>query len=130
MSLLLDTCAIIWAAHDPERLSEKTLRRMVDPEETIFVSAISVGELACLSISKRLELNQHWKVWFRNAIELNGWSVVPIDLEVIEEAYSLPEEFHTDPADRILVATARLQRLEIVTGDRKILNYPHVRSLA
>ncbi|MGB0184499.1 MAG: PIN domain-containing protein, partial [Opitutales bacterium] len=70
----------------------------------------------------------HWRSWFRHAIKINGWKVFPVDLDVIEEAYSLPETFQSDPADRLLVATARLNRLTLVTGDQHILNYPHVRS--
>jgi len=52
-----------------------------------------------------------------------------VDLENIEEAYSLPGEFHSDPADRVLVATARLSKLTLVTGDQKILDYPHVQAM-
>ena len=51
------------------------------------------------------------------------------DLRIVEEAYSLPEPFHADPVDRVLVATARLHNLQLVTGDRKILDYPHVQTL-
>ncbi|MBN1961464.1 MAG: PIN domain-containing protein [Deltaproteobacteria bacterium] len=65
-------------------------------------------------------------MWFRFFIELNGWEVLPIDLEIIEEAYSLPGQFHADPADRIIVATARQKKLIVVTGDKKIIEYPHV----
>jgi len=61
---------------------------------------------------------------------VNGWTCIPIDLPVMQEAYSLPEPFHSDPADRIIVATARVHRCRVVTGDPKILNYPHVQSLA
>ncbi|MEW6221138.1 MAG: PIN domain-containing protein [Thermodesulfobacteriota bacterium] len=56
----------------------------------------------------------------------NEWQVKDISLEVIEEAYSLPDSFHADPADRILVATARLMRCPLLTADRKLLDYPHV----
>ena len=52
-----------------------------------------------------------------------------MDLEIIEEAYSLPEPFHADPMDRILVATARVHGLTLLTADKAILSYPHVRTL-
>jgi len=71
-------------------------------------------------------LDQHWKVWFRHHLDVNGWECLPLDLAVMEEAYSLPPSFHADPADRSIVATARIHGLSIVTGDRKILAYPHV----
>jgi PIN domain nuclease of toxin-antitoxin system len=50
-------------------------------------------------------------------------------LDVMQEAYSLPDEFHQDPADRIIVATARIHDLTIITGDLKIVNYPHVKTI-
>ncbi|MDE0838446.1 MAG: PIN domain-containing protein, partial [Kiritimatiellae bacterium] len=63
-----------------------------------------------------------------NAVRDNAWGVLDIDLETVEEAFSLPGEFHRDPADRFIVAAARLNRLVVLTADRKILDYPHVQS--
>ena len=61
-------------------------------------------------------------------IELNNWQVENISLEIMEEAYSLPDTFHADPADRIIIATARLNDYTVLTADKKILAYPHVKS--
>ncbi|MEX2382091.1 MAG: PIN domain-containing protein, partial [Opitutales bacterium] len=58
----------------------------------------------------------------------NGWQILPISLDITEEAYSLPGEFHADPADRILTATARLEKLLLLTTDRRLHGYPHVRA--
>ena len=57
---------------------------------------------------------------------------LPIDLtnEIGWEAYNLPGRFHNDPADRLLVATARVRNLTLVTGDDLILRYPHVKTLS
>lgn len=52
-----------------------------------------------------------------------------IDLETVQEAFSLPGDFHRDPADRLIAATARLNHMHVLTADNKILDYPHVRSL-
>lgn len=129
MAFLLDTCAVLWLAGEPERLSETVRQSLTVPSQQVSVSAITVGELACLVDKERLSLPCHWRRWFRQAIHSNGWSVFPVDLDTIEEAYSLPDVFHTDPADRILVATARIHRFTLVTGDKKILDYPHVQSV-
>ena len=67
--------------------------------------------------------------WYRQFVELNAWRSVDIDLAIIEEAYSLPDPFHRDPADRILVATARVVPCPLLTADRKILDYPHVETI-
>ena len=129
MNVLLDTCAVVWAAGVSSELSGRATEVFEDPETNVFVSAISCAELACLCERKRITLDRHWKVWFNAAVELNQWEVVPIGLDEIQEAYSLPEPFHRDLADRILTATARLNGMSIVTADQKLLSYPHVNSL-
>lgn len=129
MRLLLDTCAILWSVAEPEKLSEHTRTLLTLSGSEIAVSPISCAEIACGAERKRFVLDRHWKNWFRHFVEINGWYCVPIDLEIMEEAYSLPEVFQQDPADRIIVATARVHDMTVITGDRKILDYPHVKSL-
>ena len=73
-------------------------------------------------------IDRHWKKWFRYYVGLNGWQVEDIDLDIMEEAYSLPDAFHADPADRVITATARLKNYTILTADKRILAYPHVNS--
>jgi len=59
----------------------------------------------------------------------SGCAVVDVTVAILPEAYSLPELFHRDPVDRLLVGTARVHDLVIVTRDERILNYPHVKTL-
>lgn len=101
-------------------------RRAGGSQAEIYLLPISVAEVACAVERGRLELNEHWKTWLRKHVEANGWQYLPIDAATVEEAYSLPPPFHADPADRLFVATARNRRLRVVTGDAKILAYPHV----
>lgn len=129
MNLILDTCAIIWAVSDEARLPLKASAALTDSESQVFVSPISAAEIACACESGRLTLDRHWKKWFRHFTGQCGWEIIPLDLDVIEEAYSLPGVFHRDPADRMIVATARLRGLSVVTADEKILAYPHVNTL-
>jgi len=103
---------------------------VVDPQHLVFTSVVTLGELACLSERKRIALPTHWKTWFRGAVDRNGWNLLPLTADIMEEAYSLPGELHRDPVDRVLIATARLDEMTIVTTDRLILEYPHVRSQA
>lgn len=128
MRYLLDTCAVLWLAGDGVGLVDATIKELQQAHNDVLVSAITSAELACLVRKEKIELPAHWRRWFRDAIEKNGWSVLPVDLETVEEAYSLPEAFHSDLADRVLVATARLNKLTLVTGDEKILDYPHVQA--
>jgi PIN domain nuclease of toxin-antitoxin system len=126
MNILLDTCAIIWAVSNPDALSKQARELLVAEDTRVFVSPISAAEIACAVERGRIELNQHWRKWFRSYVDLNGWRLVDITLDIVEEAYSLPDEFHADPADRILTATARTKRMTLLTADQKILGYPHV----
>ena len=126
MKCLLDTCAILWAVAAPEHLSEEAKTVLNDPKTQVFVSPISVAELACGVERNKIALTEHWKPWSRKYISLNNWNVEPISLEIMEEAYSLAPPFHRDPADRIIVSTARMIRGSVITADRKILDYPHV----
>jgi len=130
MNLLLDTCAILWAVADPDKLTTHVQTLLTLEDSEVSVSPISCAEIACGVDRGRIVLDRHWKKWVHYFIEYNGWQEIPIDLAVIEEAYSLPDAFHPDPADRIIVATARVHALIVVTGDRKILDYPHVDSIA
>ena len=129
MRVLLDTCGIIWAVSDPDRLSAAA-RAILQQEDTeVWVSPISCAELACLQERGRIELDAHWKTWFDRYIDLNGWGVVDISLPIIQDAFALPSPFHADPADRIITATARTGDMILITGDRKLISYPFVKTI-
>jgi PIN domain nuclease of toxin-antitoxin system len=128
MKLLLDTCCIVWAVSEPSTLSRDAKALLTADESEIYVSVISVAELACAVERRRITTDRHWKQWFRHYIEFNDWQVENISFDIIEEAYSLPDTFHADPADRIITATARLNDYTVLTADKKILAYPHVKS--
>ena len=128
MKFLLDTCCIIWAISEPSALSNNAKTFLTEDESEIYVSVISAAELACAAERGRITIDRHWKKWFRYYIGLNKWQVEDINLEIMEEAYSLPDSFHDDPADRVITATARLKGYTILTADKKILAYPHANS--
>ena len=129
VKLLLDTCAILHLAAEPHRLTPAAREALQDPAAEVNVSVVSIAELACLSNLQRIVLEPHWKTWFRRAVDQNGWNLIEIDARVAEEAWSLPETFHRDPSDRLLVATARIHQLILVTSDQRILDYAHVESM-
>jgi PIN domain nuclease of toxin-antitoxin system len=129
MNVLLDTCALIWVVAEPDRLMPGELDALKRPDTVVHFSPISSAEVACMAERKWIEIDRHWKSWFNYFVELNRWQCMDITLDIIQEAYSLPGDIHRDPADRIIVATARLHQLTIITGDRRIIGYPHVRTL-
>jgi PIN domain nuclease of toxin-antitoxin system len=129
MRFLLDTCAVIFFAEATGDLSREATDSLQAPDSEVFVSAVSIGELACAVERGRLKVKQHWRVWWKEALRRNGWPCLPVTAEIVEEAYSLSEPIHRDPADRLLIATARIERLTLVTTDAKLLGSPHLRTL-
>ena len=129
MTVVLDTCAIVWAVSDPVRLPDIVSGILTADDTRVCVSAISCAEIACATQRGRIDIDRHWRLWFRHYVELNGWTVLPIDLDTVEEAYALPDPFHRDPADRLIVAAARGLSAPVVTADARILEYPHVKTL-
>ena len=126
--LLLDTCALIWIVAESKRFSlqqKVALKKATD----VYISAISGAELACLTDRGRLELDTHWKTWFGHHTEQNGFEILDINYPTISEAFSLPGEFHKEPCDRIITATARILDLSLITDDRKLLTYPFVNTI-
>jgi PIN domain nuclease of toxin-antitoxin system len=80
-------------------------------------------EVACLSLASKITLNTSLDFWIENSLKIVGALCVSITKEIAIESYSLPGVFHKDPADRIIVATARLENAILITEDDKILNY-------
>ena len=129
MKVLLDTCAMIWSVSDPDKLSPNARSVLQESDTEVFVSPISCAELACLQDRGRIELDVHWKTWFDRTLKLNEWRMIDISLPIIQDAFSLPSPFHADPADRIIAATARTEGLVLITGDRKLIQFPFVETL-
>ena len=126
MKILIDTHVLIWALEKPEELG-KTARSLIeDGENGIFISPVSTLEIAQLIRSGRIELNQTLSSWIRKALKNLMAETVPFTHETAEAAYQMQEPFHKDPADRILVATAALENLHLMTADKRILNYKHI----
>ena len=126
MGFLLDTHVWIWSQASPGNLGLEATKVLTDPREALFVSTISTLELARLSAGKRIELHPDLESWVGQSLELLLASALELTHGIAGEAYRLPGEFHRDPADRILVATARLHHLTFLTADERILAYPHV----
>jgi len=125
--IVLDTATWIWRASDPKRLSAKA-RRAIDEAEHALVSAISVWEVAMLVAKRRIHLDRPVEQWIDLALALPGIQLAPLEPSVAIRSTQLPGEFHPDPADRIIVATALENGCPILTPDERIRSYPHVQS--
>jgi PIN domain nuclease of toxin-antitoxin system len=95
----------------------------------VLVSAISAWEIGMLVRSGRLSLRMDVITWLDTVAEVGSFRFVPIDARIAARSVDLPGEFHKDPADRLIVATAREYSVPLVTADLKIRNYPHVETV-
>jgi PIN domain nuclease of toxin-antitoxin system len=129
VKLLLDTHVWIWSQESPEKLGKEARRLLVDGKSTNHVATVSVLELARLVAAGDIFLNRPLPAWVETAVEELHAEELAMSREIAAEAYALPGEFHRDPADRILVATARREGLTLLTADARILSYPHVKTL-
>jgi len=128
--IVLDTHTWIWWVHDENRLTD--LQKEVikaNEADRIGVSAISCWEIAKLVEYGRLELPCPLKEWFDKGLNYPGIILLNLTPEISIESTQLPGTFHKDPADQIIVATARINNCPLVTSDGKILKYPHVKSV-
>ncbi len=125
--IVLDTHTWVWWVHEDERLTQAQ-RELISANEAdlIGVSAISCWEIAKLVEYGRLDLSSPLEEWFNQALNYPGVQLLALTPEIAIESTRLPDEFHREPADQIIVATARVYECPLVTSDDKILNYPHV----
>ena len=122
--LLLDTHAwvdvVVGAPLPTETL--RRVRRAV-AEARLRLAAISLWEVAMLSSKGKLQLASPLAAWLETSLTRSGVVLVPLDAAIAAESVELPGTFHGDPADRLIVATARCLRATLLTRDRKILAY-------
>ncbi len=129
MRYLLDTHVVVWAMNTPEKLGPATRRLLDNKNNEFLVSVVSTLELACLLHGKKMTFNLPLEPWMDQACQFLNAGRLDLDHAAAREAYALPGDFHRDPGDRLLVATARLNDTHLVTADDLILGYPHVRTV-
>ncbi len=130
MTYLLDTHVLIWMAESSGDLSgniSDVLRR--SSSEDLAISAITPWEIAKKVSLGKLCLSLPLADWLTAAANPKGIRIVPLSIDISIEANTLPGEFHKDPADQIIVASARKHNLQLITADNRILAYPHVKTL-
>ena len=132
MSFLFDTHVLLWWFDSSPRLpaSNERLIRDPKPEEPFWVSDISLWEIAMLVQLGRIRLRLPLRDWLEAATAPPLVRRIGISPAVAAEVATLPETFHRDPADRILVATARVLGATFLTRDRRIIDAKIVPVLA
>lgn len=95
----------------------------------LALSAISVWKIALKFHKGKLDLALPLDTWLQLALRPGVIEVIPVDAAIARRSTELPGDFHNDPADRFIVATALAHGLTVVTSDERILAYPHIHSL-
>lgn len=129
--IVLDTHALVWWVAGDSQLS-RPAREAIEAEAKdgeILVSAISAWEVAMLAKAGRLALTMDAGAWLDIVAEVPAIRFVPVDVRISVHSVDLPGEFHKDPADRIIVATARQHSVPLISADLKIRDYPHVQTI-
>ncbi len=129
--IVLDTDTLVWWVNVNNLLSKKaktTIDRELE-EGQVAVSAISAWEIAMLVEQEKLVLSMDVETWLATVAEIEVVHFIPVDTEIAIKSVKLPGKFHKDPADRMIVATARKLAAPLVTRDDKIRAYPHVKTI-
>ena len=128
MKLLLDTHVLVWAESLDQRLGPITRAMLLDTSHTLLVSPITTLEISRLIALSRLTLRKPLRDWLESAKQHLGFEDAPFTHRAAIDSYELPDPFHKDPADRMLVATARELDCPLITADDLILSFPHVKT--
>lgn len=129
--IVLDTHTLIWWVTADATLSKKA-KAVIEREQDggeIIISAISAWEITMLVAHERLVLSMEVNNWLSTVAEIEAVRFLPVDVEIATTSVGLPGEFHKDPADRMIVATARKLAVSLVTKDDKIRSYQHVKTI-
>ena len=127
MIYLLDTCTLIWLVNDSQELSLEARRACKDAKR-LHVSAVSAWEMALKHARGKLALQGPIATWWKLVVDGHGLIDLPVTAEIALGSTSLPP-IHTDPADRLLIATAQRHQLVLITPDRTITKYPDLKTV-
>jgi PIN domain nuclease of toxin-antitoxin system len=128
--LLLDTCAVLWLAEGVELADEA---RQAIGQHKLNVSPITVWEIANLVRKKRLALAMPVTRWFQQTVAMIEAAIPDLTVDILAGSCELPGSPPADPADRIIIATAREAGMVLMTRDKSILAYSregHVKAMA
>jgi len=123
MTVLLDTCTLLWWTMDPEQLSAKAAAACRKIEHSVgYVSAVSIWELGIKIKNQKLSIGMSIERYAELLTKISGLIILPVDLPEWIRSISL-DWAHKDPADRLIVATAELHDLHLVSNDKIMVSF-------
>jgi PIN domain nuclease of toxin-antitoxin system len=123
MNLLLDTHIWLWNHLEPWRVASDVNQALADPGNELWLSPVSIWELAVLREKRRVLLDEEMNRWVEKSKRELSLKEAPFSWEVANEI-PFTQLVHRDPADRFLVATAKAYQLTLVTADERLLRVP------
>ena len=121
MKYLLDTHVVLWTAENSPLLSEKAKSAILDENSEKYISIVSAWETAIKLGTRKLHLEGGLPEFFR-MVDDNGFFTLPIEREYLRLIPHLPD-YHKDPFDRLLIATAVTENMTIITADQNVQRY-------
>jgi len=125
MSYLLDTHIVCWANLEAERLSSnvQTILEQSTPLDKLCIADITLWEIAMLINKRRLVISLPIQHWIEQCVSSLRLQILPLTPEIVADSVQLPGNFHSDPADQLIVATARCHSATLITRDQKIIEW-------
>ncbi len=122
--ILMDTCAIIWDALEPQQLSLDALKAIdkADAHNALIISDISIWEISMLIKKGRIEVSTSPANFINLFLQSRNVSVISISPEIAELSVNFGREINNDPADRIIAATSIIHNAQLITADTNLLN--------
>ena len=127
MNVLVDTCTFLWMADDAPNLSEQARLTVIDPDNEVYLSAVSAWEIAIKHALGKLPLPDQPEQFVPTQRALLGLTTLPVEEEAVLAVARLPA-LHRDPFDRLLICQALTHGLLLVSPDPLMQQYP-VRTL-
>jgi PIN domain nuclease of toxin-antitoxin system len=129
MKYLLDTNIWVLMAENYQSIPLKIMSTILKPDNyPFYISAISVWEVAKKVSIGKLTLSIPIRDWLVQATRKPFIEIIPLSVDIALESTILPGTFHKDPADQIIVASARQCNMTLLTSDRHIISYQHVKT--
>lgn len=125
IKILIDTHVWLWYLDNNIKLKQEHISIINNAikNNSLYLSIISIWETITLLNKKRIITHLAYNKFIDEAVDISGMHIQQISIEILKENGALPGEFHNDPADRLIVATARVEDMSLVTYDEKIIQY-------
>ena len=116
MRMLLDTCALLWFLRNDEELSESAAVAIEDPTNEVFVSVVSIWEIAIKARLGKIQVPNDFETGLEQRLTQDGFTLLNVNYRHAAAVFTLPR-IHADPFDRLLISQCRAEKLVAVTND-------------